>query len=580
MEPIEDTTLTTTKSGEENTKANPDLPVNFIQDIISADLKAGKNGGRVHTRFPPEPNGYLHIGHAKSICLNFGLAQANGGLCNLRFDDTNPSKEEVEFVDSIMADVRWLGFDWGERLYYASDYFEQLYEWAVQLIKDGQAYVCDLTAEEIRAYRGTLTEAGRESPYRNRPAEENLDLFERMRAGEFSEGARVLRAKIDMASPNLNMRDPVLYRILKQPHHRTGDKWLIYPMYDYAHPLSDAMEAITHSICTLEFADHRPLYDWCIENAKTEFQPRQHEFARLNINYTVMSKRKLRILVEQGYVEGWDDPRMPTISGLRRRGYTPEAIRDFCERIGVAKRDSTVDIALLEYCIREDLNHRASRVMAVLQPLKIIIENYPEGQMEWLEIENNPETPESGSRMIPFARELYIEKEDFMEDPPRKFFRLAPGKEVRLKGAYIIKCEEVIKDDETGEIVELHCTYDPDTKSGAPAAGRKVKGTLHWVSASQAVRAEVRLYSHLFIPEDPDNDDDGLDFTQKLNPDSLRVMSNCMLEPGLESSQPGERFQFLRQGYFAVDPDSSSDALVFNQIVPLRDTWAKIQKKG
>lgn len=580
MEPIEDTTLTTTKSGEENTKTNPDLPVNFIQDIISADLKAGKNGGRVHTRFPPEPNGYLHIGHAKSICLNFGLAQANGGLCNLRFDDTNPSKEEVEFVDSIMADVRWLGFDWGERLYYASDYFEQLYEWAVQLIKDGQAYVCDLTAEEIRAYRGTLTEAGRESPYRNRPAEENLDLFERMRAGEFSEGARVLRAKIDMASPNLNMRDPVLYRILKQPHHRTGDKWLIYPMYDYAHPLSDAMEAITHSICTLEFADHRPLYDWCIENAKTEFQPRQHEFARLNINYTVMSKRKLRILVEQGYVEGWDDPRMPTISGLRRRGYTPEAIRDFCERIGVAKRDSTVDIALLEYCIREDLNHRASRVMAVLQPLKIIIENYPEGQMEWLEIENNPETPESGSRMIPFARELYIEKEDFMEDPPRKFFRLAPGKEVRLKGAYIIKCEEVIKDDETGEIVELHCTYDPDTKSGAPAAGRKVKGTLHWVSASQAVRAEVRLYSHLFIPEDPDNDDDGLDFTQKLNPDSLRVMSNCMLEPGLESSQPGERFQFLRQGYFAVDPDSSSDALVFNQIVPLRDTWAKIQKKG
>ncbi len=581
MEPLENSAPTANRGGEEeNIKTNPDLPVNFIQDIISADLKAGRNEGRVHTRFPPEPNGYLHIGHAKSICLNFGLAQANEGLCNLRFDDTNPSKEEVEFVDSIMADVRWLGFDWEERLYYASDYFEQLYEWAVQLIKDGKAYVCDLTAEEIRAYRGTLTEPGQESPYRSRPVAENLDLFERMKAGEFPEGSRVLRAKIDMASPNLNMRDPVLYRILKQPHHRSGDKWLIYPMYDYAHPLSDAMEAITHSICTLEFADHRPLYDWFIENVKTEFKPHQYEFARLNLNYTVMSKRKLRALVEQGYVNGWDDPRMPTISGLRRRGYTPEAIRDFCDRIGVAKRDSTVDIALLEYCLREDLNRRASRVMAVLQPLRIVIENYPEGQMEWLEIENNPETPESGTRMIPFARELYIEQDDFLEDPPRKFFRLAPGREVRLKGAYIIKCEEVIKNDETGEIIELRCTYDPDTKSGGPAAGRKVKGTLHWVSAGHAVPTEVRLYDHLFVPENPDNDDDGRDFTQKLNPDSLRVISNCMLEPGLENSLPGERFQFLRQGYFAVDPDTRPGAMVFNRIVPLRDTWAKIQKKG
>ncbi len=564
---------------EENIKANPDLPVNFVQDIISADLKAGKNGGRVHTRFPPEPNGYLHIGHAKSICLNFGLAQANGGLCNLRFDDTNPSKEEVEFVDSIMTDVRWLGFDWEDRLYYASDYFEQLYEWAIQLIKDGKAYVCDLTAEEIRAYRGTLTEPGQESPYRRRSVEENLDLFERMKAGEFPEGSRVLRAKIDMASPNLNMRDPVLYRILKQPHHRTGDKWLIYPMYDYAHPLSDAIEAITHSICTLEFADHRPLYDWFVDNCKTEYEPHQYEFARLNLNYTVMSKRKLRTLVEQGYVKGWDDPRMPTISGLRRRGYTPESIRDFCDRIGVAKRDSTVDIALLEYCIREDLNRRASRVMAVLQPLKIVIENYPEGQMEWLEIENNPETPESGTRQIPFAREIYIEQDDFMEDPPRKFFRLAPGREVRLKGAYIIKCEEIIKNNETGEIIELRCTYDPDTKSGGPASGRKVKGTLHWVSAGHAVSAEVRIYDHLFIPENPDNDDDGRDFTQKLNQDSLSIKSNCMLELGLQAALPGERFQFLRQGYFVVDPDTRPDALVFNRIVPLRDTWAKIQKK-
>lgn len=567
----QDSSLTNPASGpEEKNKSPMDLPSNFIQDIISADLKAGKNQGRVHTRFPPEPNGYLHIGHAKSICLNFGLAQANGGLCNLRFDDTNPSKEEVEFVDSIMNDVRWLGFDWEERLYYASDYFEQLYEWAVQLIKDGKAYVCDLNAEEIRAYRGTLTEAGRESPYRNRSVEENLDLFQRMRAGEFEEGSRVLRAKIDMASPNLNMRDPVLYRILKQAHHRTGNKWMIYPMYDYAHPLSDAIEAITHSICTLEFADHRPLYDWFIDNVKPEYTPRQYEFARLNLSYTVMSKRKLRALVEQGYVKGWDDPRMPTISGLRRRGYTPEAIKDFCERIGVAKRDSTVDIALLEYCIREDLNRRADRVMAVLRPLKIVIENYPEGQTEWLDIENNPENPDSGSRKIPFERELYIEQEDFMEDPPRKFFRLAPGREVRLKGAYIIKCEAVIKDEESGEIIELRCSYDPDTKSGGPAAGRKVKGTLHWVAVSKAVKAEVRLYDHLFACENPDDEEEGKDFTQNLNPNSLLVLNNCMLEAGLEGVKAGERFQFLRQGYFVVDLDSKNDNLVFNRIVPLR----------
>jgi glutaminyl-tRNA synthetase len=577
----QDSSLTNPASGpEEKNKSPMDLPSNFIQDIISADLKAGKNQGRVHTRFPPEPNGYLHIGHAKSICLNFGLAQANGGLCNLRFDDTNPSKEEVEFVDSIMNDVRWLGFDWEERLYYASDYFEQLYEWAVQLIKDGKAYVCDLNAEEIRAYRGTLTEAGRESPYRNRSVEENLDLFQRMRAGEFEEGSRVLRAKIDMASPNLNMRDPVLYRILKQAHHRTGNKWMIYPMYDYAHPLSDAIEAITHSICTLEFADHRPLYDWFIDNVKPEYTPRQYEFARLNLSYTVMSKRKLRALVEQGYVKGWDDPRMPTISGLRRRGYTPEAIKDFCERIGVAKRDSTVDIALLEYCIREDLNRRADRVMAFLRPLKIVIENYPEGQTEWLDIENNPENPDSGSRKIPFERELYIEQEDFMEDPPRKFFRLAPGREVRLKGAYIIKCEAVIKDEESGEIIELRCSYDPDTKSGGPAAGRKVKGTLHWVAVSKAVKAEVRLYDHLFACENPDDEEEGKDFTQNLNPNSLLVLNNCMLEAGLEGVKAGERFQFLRQGYFVVDLDSKNDNLVFNRIVPLRDSWAKIQKKG
>ncbi|HNX92739.1 MAG TPA: glutamine--tRNA ligase/YqeY domain fusion protein [Syntrophomonas sp.] len=554
---------------------------NFIQTIINEDLQSGKNGGRVHTRFPPEPNGYLHIGHAKSICLNFGLAANNGGICNLRFDDTNPSKEDVEYVDSIQADVKWLGFDWDDRMFYASDYFEKLYEFAVQLIKSGKAYVCDLSAQEIREYRGTLTEPGKNSPYRDRSIEENLDLFTRMRNGEFEDGLRVLRAKIDMASPNLNMRDPVIYRILRATHHRTGDKWCIYPMYDYAHPLSDAVEDITHSVCTLEFSDHRPLYDWCLDNVDYDVprhgRPQQIEFARLNLNYTVMSKRKLRELVEKKYVSGWDDPRMPTISGLRRRGYTPESIRDFCTRIGVAKRDSTVDIALLEHCVREDLNINAARVMAVLRPLKVIIDNYPEGQVEWLEAENNPENPEMGTRKIPFAREIYIEQEDFMEDPPKKFFRLTPGGEVRLKSAYIIKCEQVVKN-EQDEIVELHCSYDPDSKSGGATSGRKIKGTSHWVSAAHAIPAEVRLYEHLFLTENPDDDTDGSDYKSKLNPDSLQILSNCMLEPGLEEASIKNRYQFLRQGYFCQDLDSSPGKLVFNRIVSLRDSWAKAQK--
>jgi glutaminyl-tRNA synthetase len=556
-------------------------PVNFIQTIISEDLHTGKNGGRVHTRFPPEPNGYLHIGHAKSICLNFGLAAANNGITNLRFDDTNPSKEEVEYVESIKTDVRWLGFDWEDRLFYASDYFELLYSFAVQLIKAGKAFVCDLSAQEIKDYRGTLTEPGKESPYRNRSVEENLDLFERMRAGEFEDGSRVLRAKINMASPNLNMRDPVIYRILRASHHRTGDNWCIYPMYDYAHPLSDALEAITHSVCTLEFADHRPLYEWFIDNVDYDAdkygRPQQIEFARLNLTHTVMSKRKLRQLVEEGYVSGWDDPRMPTISGLRRRGYTPASIRDFCERIGVAKRDSMVDIALLEHCIREELNFKAPRVMAVLQPLKVIIDNYPEGQVEWLEAENNPEDPEAGSRNIPFSREIYIEQEDFMENPPKKFFRLVPGGEIRLKSAYIIKCEEVVKDKQ-GKIIELHCTYDPDSKSGGPTAGRKVKGTSHWVSALHAIPAEVRLYDYLFLQEDPEGDETE-DFTSNINPGSLEALTACMLEPSLADTVTGNRYQFMRQGYFCVDPDSTPNKLVFNRIVSLRDTWAKMQKK-
>lgn len=552
------------------------LPTNFIQNIVTEDAKTGKFGQRVHTRFPPEPNGYLHIGHAKSICLNFGIAAENGGLCNLRFDDTNPSKEEVEYVDSIQADVKWLGFDWEDRMYYASDYFGQLYVFAEQLIQLGKAYVCDLTGQQIREYRGTLTESGRNSPFRDRPVEENLDLFRRMKAGEFADGSRTLRAKIDMASPNINMRDPVLYRILRAAHHRTGDNWCVYPMYDYAHPLSDAIEKITHSICTLEFEDHRPLYDWCVESLDV-FHPQQVEFARLNLTHTVMSKRKLRELVEQKMVNGWDDPRMPTISGLRRRGYTPEAIRDFCERIGVAKNNSTVDYELLEHCVREDLNAKAARAMVVLRPLKLVIENYPEEQVELLVAENNPENPAMGTRELPFSRELFIEQDDFMETPPGKFFRLAPGREVRLKHAYIIKCEQVVKDAQSGEITELRCTYDPETKSGGAASGRKVKGTLHWVSVAQAKPVEVRLYDHLLI--EPDSlDITAVDQPGGINEESLVVLSQAVAEPSLSAVGQGERFQFLRHGYFCVDSDSLPKKTVFNRIVSLRDSWAKAQK--
>ena len=548
---------------------------NFIQNIINEDAKTGRHGQRVHTRFPPEPNGYLHIGHAKSICLNFGIAAENGGLCNLRFDDTNPSKEDVEYVDSIQEDVKWLGFDWGDRMFYASDYFPQLYEYAEQLIRLGKAYVCDLSAQEMREYRGTLTEPGRNSPYRDRPVEENLDLFRRMKAGEFPDGSRTLRAKIDMASPNITMRDPVLYRILRAIHHRTGDTWCIYPMYDYAHPLSDSIERITHSICTLEFEDHRPLYDWCVETLGT-YRPQQIEFARLNLTHTVMSKRKLRELVEQNLVSGWDDPRMPTISGLRRRGYTPEAIRDFCERIGVAKSNSMVDLELLEHCIREDLNVRAARAMVVLRPLKVVIENFPGNIVEELTAENNPENPDMGSRIVPFSRELYIEQEDFMEQPPGKFFRLAPGREVRLKHAYIVKCEQVVKDPQSGEILEVRCTYDPESKSGGATSGRKVKGTLHWVSAAQAVPAEVRLYDHLFKDATAGyiNEEDG---QSVMNSHSLVALKQAMMEPSLANAATGTRYQFLRQGYFCVDSDSRPGAIVFNRIVSLRDSWAKAQ---
>ena len=551
------------------------LPTNFIQNIINEDAKTGKHGNRVHTRFPPEPNGYLHIGHAKSICLNFGIAAENGGLCNLRFDDTNPSKEEVEYVDSIQEDVRWLGFDWGDRMYYASDYFPQLFEFALQLIRMGKAYVCDLTAQQIREHRGTLTEPGKNSPFRDRSVEENLDLFNRMKAGEFTDGSKTLRAKIDMSSPNINMRDPVLYRILRATHHRTGDAWCIYPMYDYAHPLSDAIEKITHSICTLEFEDHRPLYDWCVETLDI-YRPQQIEFARLNLTRAVMSKRKLRELVEQKQVSGWDDPRMPTISGLRRRGFTPEAIRDFCERIGVAKSNSTVDYELLEHCVREDLNLRAARAMAVLRPLKIVIDNYPAGQVEELEAENNPENPEMGSRKLPFSRELYIEQDDFMENPPGKFFRLAPGREVRLKHAYIIKCEQVVKDEQSGQIVELRCSYDPETKSGGAASGRKVKGTLHWVSAAHAKPVEVRLYDHLLMEDEADGAEETAG--SRMNPESLTVLKQAMVEPSLAEAVMGSRFQFLRHGYFCLDKDSKPDDPVFNRIVSLRDSWAKAQK--
>ncbi|NLY44178.1 MAG: glutamine--tRNA ligase/YqeY domain fusion protein [Clostridiaceae bacterium] len=546
---------------------------NFIHAIIDKDLKDNVYGNRVHTRFPPEPNGYLHIGHAKSICLNFGIAAKYKGLCNLRFDDTNPVKEDTEYIESIKRDVKWLGFDWEDRLFYASDYFEQLYEFAVKLIKKGKAYVCDLSAEEIRQYRGTLTEPGKESPYRNRSVEENLDLFRRMRAGEFPDGSRVLRAKIDMSSPNINMRDPVLYRIAHVPHHRTGDKWCIYPMYDYAHPISDALENITHSICTLEFEDHRPLYEWVLRELEFPTPPKQIEFARLELTNTVMSKRKLRKLVEEKYVDGWDDPRMPTISGLRRRGYTPESIRDFCERIGVAKRISKVDVALLEHCLREDLKLKEPRMMAVLRPLKVVITNYPEGQVEYLEVENNQENPEMGKRLVPFSREIYIERDDFMENPPKKFFRLSPGKEVRLKNAYYIKCEEVVKDEKTGEIIELHCTYDPETKSGTGFSGRKVKGTLHWVSAAHAVKATVRLYDHLFLEEDQLEGADYIEWEgMYLNKNSLEVLESYV-EPALAEAKPESRFQFLRHGYFCTDISSTPDNLVFNRIVSLKSSY-------
>jgi len=551
----------------------------FIRTIINEDLKNNKHNSRVATRFPPEPNGYLHIGHAKSICLNFGIAnEYDGATCNLRFDDTNPEKEDVEYVESIKDNIRWLGFDWYDRLYFASDYFEQLYEYAVQLIKDGKAYVCSLSADEIREFRGTLTKPGKNSPYRDRTAEENLNLFKRMKAGEFENGAHVLRAKIDMAHPNIVMRDAVLYRILHKAHHRTGDKWCIYPMYDFTHCLSDSIEGITHSLCTLEFENNRAIYDWVLDQLDVPCHPQQIEFARLNISYTIMSKRKLLQLVEDEHVSGWDDPRMPTISGLRRRGYTPESIRTFCDRIGVAKSNSMVDIALLEYCIREDLNKHAPRVMAVLEPLKVVIENYPEGKVEEFDAENNPEDPGMGTRKITFSREIYIEREDFREDPPKKYFRLAPGREVRLKNAYYITCERVIKDEQTGEIVELHCSYDPESRGGWTTDNRKVKGTLHWVSAEHSIKAEVRLYDRLFTKENLDDVGEGESFKNYINPDSRKVLTSCRVESSLKNAPPGSRYQFLRKGYFCVDPDSTDESPVFNRTVPLRDTWAKIEK--
>ena len=552
---------------------------NFIREIVKDGIATNKQKGHICTRFPPEPNGFLHIGHAKSICLNFGLANEFEGTCNLRFDDTNPSKEEDLYVQSIIEDIKWLGFSWAGEIRYTSEYFDQLYDWAVCLIKKELAYVDDLNADEIREYRGTPTQSGKNSPFRNRSVEENINLFARMKNGEFSDGAKVLRAKIDMTSGNLNMRDPVLYRILRARHHRMGDKWCIYPMYDFAHGQSDSIEKITHSICTLEFEDHRPLYDWIIKNLEI-YHPQQIEFARLNLGYTLLSKRKLLQLVKEGHVTGWEDPRMPTISGMRRRGYTPESIRDFCERIGVAKANSTVEMALLEHCVREDLNKKAKRVMVVLRPLKVTITNYPEGQIEELTAENNPEDPKSGTRKIPFSGELYIEQEDFLEDPPKKFFRLAPGKEVRLKHAYIIKCEEMIKD-RNGNITELKCTYDPDSKTGGPTAGRKIKGTLHWVSAQHAKKAEVRIYNHLFINENPANGQGDLTLSSGLNKESLEILQDCKVEPALLDSKPGARFQFLRMGYFCADlKDFTPDSLVFNRAVTLRDTWAKIAKQN
>jgi len=556
--------------------------LDFIRTIITDDVRTHKHSGRVATRFPPEPNGYLHIGHAKSICLNFGVAQEFTGTCNLRFDDTNPAKEDVEYVDAIQADVRWLGFSWDDRLYYASDYFEKLYGYAVELIKAGKAYVDSLTAEEIRVYRGTLTEPGKNSPYRDRSVDENLTLFAKMKAGEFEDSAHVLRAKIDMASPNINMRDPTLYRIRRVHHHRTGDAWHIYPMYDFAHTISDAIEGITHSLCTLEFEDHRPLYEWFLDNLTLPSRPRQIEFARLNLTYTVMSKRRLLRLVEEGYVRGWDDPRMPTIVGLRRRGFTPEAIHDFCNRVGVAKKESIIDVALLEHCARENLNKVAPRVMAVLRPLKVVITNYPEGQVEESEAVNNPEDPSAGTRLVPFSREIYIEQDDFREEPPKKFFRLAPGREVRLRYGYIIKCVDVVKNPATGEVTELHCTYDPATRSGHEAVTdkKRVQATIHWVSAAHALDAEVRLYDRLFQSERPG--EDGSEFTGDLNPQSLEVVASCKVEPSLKNAAAYTRYQFERLGYFAVDPDTDLTArkLVFNRTVTLRDQWAKVVQKG
>ena len=559
-----------------NTAAPSAAPSDFIREIVAADVAAGKNGGHVVTRFPPEPNGYLHIGHAKAICLDFGVAAEFGGYCNLRFDDTNPVKEDVEYVDSIKDDVRWLGFHWHEREYYASDYYDQLYQFAEDLIGKGVAYVDSLSADEIRAHRGTLTEPGKDSPFRGRAAGENLDLFRRMRAGEFADGAHVLRAKIDMRSPNITMRDPVLYRIRHADHHRTGSAWCIYPMYDFAHPLSDAIEGVTHSLCTLEYVDHRPLYDWIIEHAATTARPRQYEFARLNLNYTVMSKRKLLQLVEQKHVTGWDDPRMPTVTGLRRRGYTPESIRDFCGRVGVAKKENVIDVGLLEHCVREDLNRRAPRAMAVLRPLKLVLTNYPEGQSEEMAVANHPDDTSLGSRRLPFSREIYIEREDFLEDPPKKFFRLAPGREVRLRNAYLVTCTRAIKND-AGEIVELHGTYDPATRGGDAPDGRKVKATLHWVSAGHAVDAEVRLYDRLFTSEDPDGDAGraNTDFAALINPASLEVLRGCKVEPALASAVSGAHYQFERQGYYSVDPDSQAGMPVFNRTVSLKDSWAR-----
>ena len=557
---------------------NTPQSTDFIRAIILEDNRTGKHDGRVNTRFPPEPNGYLHIGHAKSICLNFGIAREFGGLCNLRFDDTNPSKEDVEYVDSIMEDVRWLGFDWGDRLYYASGYFEQIYEWAVQLIKEGKAYICDLSADQMRETRGTLTAPGSNSPFRNRSINENLDLFERMKAGEFADGSKTLRAKIDMASPNLNMRDPVMYRILRASHHRTGDKWCIYPTYDFTHGQSDSIERITHSICTLEFENHRPLYDWYIGELGI-FAPQQIEFARLNLTYTVMSKRRLLELVKDGFVKGWDDPRMPTICGLRRRGYSPEAIRDFCATIGVSKVDSVVDIALLEHCLRADLNKRSPRVMGVLRPLRVIVDNYPEGQVEEMDAINNPEDASMGTRKVPFSREILIEQDDFREIPPKKYHRLCPGQEVRLRYAYLVTCTNIVKDPTTHEVVEVHCTYDPATRGGNTPDGRKVKGTIHCVSAAHAVPIEARLYDHLFTKPNPDDVPAGQDYKVNLNQNSLERISG-FVEPSLQGAAPGSRFQFERLGYFCVDPDSTPQQLVFNRTVSLVDTWAKIEKKG